>query len=169
MSLDTGAAGETPLQVPSGLVANVFASGLSSPRFMAIAPDGTLLVAERGADRVVALPDRDGDGRADAVEVVGAGYDGAHSLAVAPDGSLLIAGSGAVFRVELDGDGREASRERLLELPPGGQHSTRTIVLRPDGSLLVSVGSSCDVCEETDERRAAVLGGGPRMGRTRGC
>jgi glucose/arabinose dehydrogenase len=161
VSLDTGQPGLTDLQFPDGFTAGVFASGLATPRFMAVAADGTLLVAERGADRIVALPDRDGDGRADEMRVVGTGYDGAHSLAVAGDGVLMIAGSGAVFRVELGADSTEASRERIVELPPGGQHSTRTIVLRQDGSMLVSVGSSCDVCEEADERRAAVLAAGP--------
>jgi glucose/arabinose dehydrogenase len=114
-------------------------------------------VAERGANRIVALPDRNGDGAADATVVVGSGYDGAHSLAVAADGNLLVAGSGAVYRVARGADGREVSRTRVIELPPGGQHSTRTIAMQPDGSMLVSVGSSCNVCEEADERRAAVL------------
>jgi glucose/arabinose dehydrogenase len=46
-------------------------------------------------------------------------------------------------------------------LPGGGSHGTRTVVLAPDGSPLVSVGSTCNVCWETDERRAAILQAAP--------
>jgi glucose/arabinose dehydrogenase len=42
-------------------------------------------------------------------------------------------------------------------LPAGGGHWTRTVVFGPDGALYVSVGSSCNVCRESDKRRAAVL------------
>ena len=157
VSFDTGQAEVGGIRVPDGYAIGAFAEGLAGPRFMAVAADGTLLVAERGADRVVALPDRDGDGRADELVVVGAGYDGAHSLAVAPDGTLLVAGSGTLFVVEIGPDLHERSRRAILDLPPGGQHSTRTVALLPDGRILVSVGSSCNVCLETDPRRAAIL------------
>lgn len=157
VSFDTGQAEVGGIRVPDGYGIGAFAEGLAGPRFMAVAADGTLLVAERGADRVVALPDRDGDGRADELVVVGTGYDGAHSLALAPDGTLLVAGSGTLFHVEIGPDLRERSRRAILELPPGGQHSTRTVAVLPDGRFLVSVGSSCNVCLETDPRRAAIL------------
>ena len=43
------------------------------------------------------------------------------------------------------------------DLPSGG-HNTRTVLFSPDWSTLyVSVGSSCNVCEEEDSRRAAIL------------
>ncbi len=157
ISLDRGLAGETALELPEGLEADIFASGLDHPRFMAVAADGTLFVAEPGENRVVALPDRDGDGRADEMIVVGDDYDVAHSLAFAHDGSLLVAGSGTLFRLTLDGDRREIAREAILTYPRSGQHSTRTVVVAPDGSLLVSVGSSCNVCWEADEERASVI------------
>ncbi len=157
VSFDTGQAEVGGIRVPDGYGIGAFAAGLAGPRFMAVAADGTLLVAERGADRVVALPDRDGDGRADELVVVGTGYDGAHSLALAPDGTLLVAGSGTLFRVEIGPDLRERSRRAILDLPPGGQHSTRTVAVLPDGRILVSVGSSCNVCLERDPRRAAIL------------
>lgn len=42
------------------------------------------------------------------------------------------------------------------DLPEGG-HSTRPTLIGPDGKMYVSVGSSCNVCEEDDNRRAAVV------------
>ena len=157
VNFDTGARSVGGATVPAGYAVAPFATGLAGPRFMAVAPDGTLLVAERGADRVVALPDRDGDGDADETVVVGTGYDGAHSLAFGADGTLYVAGNGTLFAVELGPDLVEQSRRAILDLPPDGQHSTRTVAVLPDGRLLVSVGSSCNVCSEEDPRRATIL------------
>lgn len=39
----------------------------------------------------------------------------------------------------------------------GGWHLTRTITFAPNGKLYVSVGSSCNACEEKEKIRAAVL------------
>jgi len=105
----------------------------------------------------VALPDADADGRADDLVVVGRGYEQAHSLAFTLDGRLLVAGTGSLFEVTLGAYGRESGRQVLLTYPGGGQHSTRTVVVAPDGSRLISVGSSCDACFERDARRAAIL------------
>ena len=155
INVDSGLGGEAQLEVPEGYAASVFAAGLAAPRFMAVSPDGVLFVAERGADRVVALPDRDGDGRAEQVVEVGAGFDTAHDVAFDADGRLLVAGETALYRVTLDGL-VEADREVLVDdLPPDG-HSTRTVVELPDGGLLLSIGSSCNVFEEEDARRATV-------------
>lgn len=168
VSFDTGTPGETALRLPEGVGAGVFASGLASPRFMAVSPEGVLFVADRGADRVVALPDRDGDGRADETVEVGRGFGLAHSLAFTADGSLLVAGTTTVHRVRLADDLTEDERSVFLAgLPEGGAHTTKTVAVRPDGSVLVSVGSSCNVCEEADERRAAVLLAPPEGGEAR--
>jgi single-stranded-DNA-specific exonuclease len=42
------------------------------------------------------------------------------------------------------------------DLPTGGAHVTRTVLLDGEGRLFVSVGSSCNVCQEEDDRRAAI-------------
>lgn len=39
----------------------------------------------------------------------------------------------------------------------GGWHLTRTIAFAPNGKLYVSVGSSCNACEEKEKQRATVL------------
>ena len=156
VNLDAGPGGQAELILPAGFGASVFAQGLSGPRFMAMSPDGTLFVAERGADRVVALPDADNDGRADEIVEVGSGYGSAHDLAFADDGRLLVAGAETLFLVTLDGL-VEADRSVLVdELPIGGNHDTKTVAVLPGGRLLLSIGSSCNVCDEDDERRATV-------------
>src|SRR5262249_40790058 len=65
---------------------------------------------------------------------------------------------GSVKRFRYDTKTRKASEGRVIvgNLPRGGNHFTRTIVFGHDGTLYVSVGSSCNVCEERDRHRAAV-------------
>jgi glucose/arabinose dehydrogenase len=156
LNVDVGLGGRAELVVPGGYAASVFAEGLSAPRFMAVSADGVLFVAERGADRVVALPDRDADGVADEVVEVGRGYERAHSVAFEVDGSLLVAGETTLFRLRLGGDLKEAERLLVLDGLSSGGHSTRTVAVLPDGQLLLSAGSTCNACVEADERRAAI-------------
>ena len=156
VNVDIGSGGLAELVVPDGYEVSVFAEGLASPRFMDVSADGVLFVAERGADRVVALPDRDADGRADETIEVGRGFESAHSVAFEPDGGLLVAGETTLFRLRLGADLREAERSVVLEGLTTGGHSTRTVAVLPDGQLLLSAGSTCNVCVESDPRRAAI-------------
>ena len=65
---------------------------------MAVSPEGVLLVARRRANEVVALPDKNSDGRAEP-EVLLSDLTNAHSLAF-KDGYLYIATTPAVVRVK---------------------------------------------------------------------
>ncbi len=57
----------------------------------------------------------------------------------------------------LDGSYHASGRRVLLpDLPAIGVHTTKTVLVGPDGRLYVSIGSSCNVCNESDPRRAAV-------------
>jgi len=47
-------------------------------------------------------------------------------------------------------------RQTLQALPSGGRHNTKTVEVLPGGEVLVSIGSSCDVCNEEDARRGTV-------------
>ena len=46
------------ISAPPGFAVNLFASGPKGLRFIRFGPDGALYVAERGADRVIALGDQ---------------------------------------------------------------------------------------------------------------
>ena len=53
---------------------------------------------------------------------------------------------------ELEGD-----YQRIIEgLGGNGNHWTKTVAIGPDGWMYVSSGSTCNVCEEEDLRRAAI-------------
>jgi glucose/arabinose dehydrogenase len=156
VNVDGGSGGAAELLLPDGYAGTVFADGLEGPRFMDVSPDGVLLVAERGADRVVALPDADGDGTVDEIIEVGTGYGRAHDLEFTPDGTLLVAGETTLWELTLDGL-READRRTVIgDLPSGGSHNTKSVEILPSGAILLSIGSSCNVCDEEDDRRATV-------------
>src|SRR5262249_47404822 len=145
------------LTPPAGFSIDVFADKVGSVRFMAFDPAGTLLVSESSAGRVLALPDKNGDGKADAVKVVVTGLDQPHGLAFR-DGALVIAEESRVQRFAYDPGAVKATPPTLLaRLPGSGGHWTRTVVFGADGAMYVSVGSSCNVCRESDPRRAAIL------------
>jgi glucose/arabinose dehydrogenase len=150
---------QKPIALPPGFVISVFAKGLQEPRMMAIGPDSMLYVAERGADRIVRLPDLDGNGSADPIQIVADGLNAPSSLAFHPDGSLYVGETPRILRLsQPDAQGVFQERQVIIRGLPVGGHHTRTVLFSPDGKyLFVSVGSSCNVCDEEDPRRAAIL------------
>ncbi|MEE9278840.1 MAG: PQQ-dependent sugar dehydrogenase [Myxococcota bacterium] len=148
------------LVVPDGFSLGQYASGLRNARFLRFTPAGDLLVSQPREGQV-ALVERDanGDGRADGVRVLIEELNRPHGLELRGDW-LYIAEMDAIARVRFDASAGavRGELERIVTgLPGGGNHRTRTVRFGPDGFLYVSVGSSCNVCEEEDPRRAAIL------------
>lgn len=143
---------------PPGFATNIFAEGLNGPRFIAFGPDGVLYVAERGHGRIVALPDTNQDGVADELRLFADTLDNPHSLVYHDDAWYVGVPSGVIRLVDSDGDGVADQRDTLIDdYPTTGAHSTRTVAFLPDGRMVVSIGSSCNVCQEEDKRRAAIV------------
>jgi len=152
---------EESLQLPDGFQIGVFSRDLPGARFMTVGPDGDLYVSLMSGGKIVRLPDRDMNGQTDGAVTVASGLNNPHGLAF-HDGSLYVGETNRVSRLtDTDGDGVYETAQPLTDLPSGGGHSTRTVGFGPDGMLYVSVGSSCNVCVEKDERRAAILQLGP--------
>ncbi len=150
---------ERPVNLPPGFGISVYAKGLDDPRMIAVGLDGYLYVAERGAGRILRLPDRNRDGLLDQIEVAADGLVSPSSLDFYRDGSLYVGETQRIVRlVDPDGDGIYQVMEEVISALPVGGHSTRTVLFSPDfESLFVSIGSSCNVCNEGDERRAAIM------------
>lgn len=144
------------LTLPPGFTAEVYASGLSRPRFITFSPDGVLYVAEAGGGRVIALPEDQAPGRAARQVTVASGLESPNSLAFA--GNVLYVGEvSRVARMTVDANLHASNQQDIItDLPKGGNHVTRTVLIGPDGKLYVSIGSSCNVCNESDPHRASV-------------
>jgi glucose/arabinose dehydrogenase len=145
---------------PPGAGVGRFAEGVKNARFLRFTPSGALLVSQPREGTVLLLErDRDGDGRSDGRRVLLSGLDRPHGLEI-HDGWLYVAETSAVGRVRFDAQtGLTAGAfERVVSgLPGGGNHWTRTVRFGPDGWMYVSIGSSCNVCAESDPRRAAIV------------
>ena len=148
------------IRVPDGFALSLYAAGIPNARVLRFAANGDLLVSAPRSGRVLLLErDANGDGRADAMHTILEGLDRPHGLDF-HQGWLYVAEASAIRRVRYDTDGRRVAGplERVVSgLPEGGNHWTRSIRFGPDGWMYVSVGSSCNVCEEKDRRRAVLL------------
>src|SRR3989344_538360 len=147
---------EFPLKLSAGFPISIFAKDLGGPRVLAWDPAGVLLASIPSQSRVVALPDTNNDGVADEVITVAGGLNRPHGL-VFHDRKLYIAEMNQVAVYDYDGKTFQATnKKKIVDLPSGGNHVTRTIGFGPDGKLYISVGSSCNVCNEKDSRRAKI-------------
>lgn len=145
------------LKLPPGFSISVFASDLAGARLMAFSPDGVLYVARQSKGEVIALPDANHDGRADRAEVVLSNLTRPHSLAF-HDNYLYVATNPAVLRVRYAKGKIDGQPQKIIDLPVSTtSHWTRTINFGRDGKLYVSIGSSCNVCEEEDARRTTIM------------
>ncbi len=142
---------------PEGFSISVFARDLGPARAMAWDPAGNLLVSVTQEGKVLALPDYNKDGAADRAATVAENLNRPHGLLFSND-KLYIAESDQVATYDYNQQILRASnKEKIIDLPNGGGHFTRTLLKTPNNRLLISVGSTCNVCVESDWRRAAVL------------
>lgn len=150
-------ASERTLNLPPGFHAKVFANGIGGVRWLGLSPDGVVYATSPSKGEVFALPDANKDGVADSMKVFADGLGGVHGIAF-KDKAVYVATEGEIVRLEdTNNDGVADKRDVLAsDLPTGAGHSTRTIAFGPDGKLYVSVGSSCNVCTESNPKRAAI-------------
>ena len=137
------------LSVPDGFRIEVYASGLPSVRTLKAGPDGQLYAVLSEEGRIVRL---DLTARQASPRVVAEDLNRPYGLAFR--GKDLYVGEEHQV-VRLTGPDFSVRTVIVPRLPRGG-HWTREIVFGADGMLYVSVGSSCNICEEADARRAAV-------------
>ncbi len=144
------------LVAPQGFEITVYAEGLDRPWGHAFGPDGRLYVAEMGAGRVVRLTDRDGDGRVDSVATIVAGLDRPSGL-VWQGADVLIAEADRVTRLA-NAASVVGQPTVVLDGLPADSPASRSLIAAPTGSaFFVAIGASCDICQETDGRRATIL------------
>ena len=180
--------GEAPVPA-DGLVVNRFAEGLDHPRVLYTLPNGDVLVTltnrpgggegggitaffaellfdRAGAgvpspNRLVLLRDGDGDGVAEERHVLRDDLDSPSGIAWR-DGNLYVANHDEVLRFEyaLGSDRVQGAGEKLMELPGGGNHWMRNILLNEDGTrLYIAVGSATNIADkglDAERGRAAI-------------
>jgi glucose/arabinose dehydrogenase len=145
--------------VPAGFRVNIYAKEFKYPRFLAVAPNGDIFLADLGAGQVIVLRDPQHTGSAQQREIFADKLNRPFGIAFHDD-YVYIGNMNAVvrFRYDQQTSKRLGEVEHILDLPSGGSHVTRTVAFSLDGKqLFVSVGSSGNINVEKDQRRAAVL------------
>jgi len=147
--------GSTPLTLPDGFNIEIFAENLPGVRVL-VGPDqmGNYWLSQMSEGTVSTLEIGD-DGKVERVYPVFQNLKNPHGLALDDeDGIILyIAEEDKISRARLYSD---APLEKIADLPSGGRHTSRTIKIGPDEHLYISIGSSCDACEENVDERAVI-------------
>lgn len=139
-------------QVPSGFSVSLYAAGLRDPRWMAVAPNGNVFLAEPDAGKITLLHEKDGKIEA---STFAEGFHTPHGLLFAK-GALFVADLDAVWRMAyVDGQTKAGSRQRVTRVPdlsPVGYHVTRDLAMDSKGTLYVAIGSASNVGEDAPTR-----------------
>lgn len=148
-------------KVPAGFKVSVFARGFAQPRWLAVAPNGDVFVADSGDGKVIVLHDPQSKGYAESQDIFADHLNLPFGIAFHDD-FVYVANTNEVVRFHYDPktSKRLGEAEHILDLPGMGyhQHWTRSLAFSPDGKkLFTSVGSSTNVSVENDSRRAAIL------------
>jgi len=170
VSTGGGDALTSKLTVPDGFSIDIFAKGLKGPRVIELDPKGTILISEPSEGKIVALPNKDSDYKADSIVDVVTGLNVPHGMTFRCTDvanptvcDFYVAEKTSLDVFKYDPDTMKATnKKKLLDLPGGsvGEHFTRTIMFLPspdEDTLLISIGSSCNVCRESDSRRASII------------
>lgn len=145
------------LKMPAGFQINVFAKDLGNARNLAVAPDGTVYLTRRKEGDILALRDINKDGRADLKQTVASGHEYVNGITIDRN-RLYFVTDKELYVANLGQNGTITKPQQLInDLPDGGQHPNRTIAFGPDGMLYISVGSSCNACDESNKEHATML------------
>jgi glucose/arabinose dehydrogenase len=144
------------LKVPAGFTVKKFAEALSMPRILAVSSSGNVYASDREAGVVMLLKDTNGDGVADTKQTV-ATIKQAHGLAI-HNSKLYIAAVREVYVADINADGTLGTPQMLTDkLPDGGQHPNRTLAVGPDNKLYITIGSTCNACDEPNKLNATIV------------
>jgi len=142
------------LSAPPGFHVEVVSSKVPGARFIAVAPNGDVIVSETTRGRVVAI--RAGAAADEEPTVILDGVELPHGLAFRGDDLYVATWSGVL-------KGRYVRRSQLKpktlvsDMPESGDHNDRALALAGDGTIYVSSGSDCNVCVEPNPRLATLL------------
>ncbi len=145
------------LTLPAGFQVSIFAKLAESfglPRMLAMDKQGRLYAALASTDQVVMLPDANKDGVAEKPVVIASNLNSPNSLLVLDD-MMLIANQDGVVKLTKNGDKWSTPKPFISNLA-FGHHTQKTIKLGPDNHLYINIGSSCNVCVESDPTRATI-------------
>ena len=162
LNVDTAAPACDPdnggLKIPAGFCAALVAEGNPTARHLVVAGNGDVYVALQGGrgagGGVVALRDKDGDGKLETKETFGTGSITGIALR---NGYLYVAKFNSVERFKMSGQLKPGGEAEMVVsgLPGVAQHGDKGIAFDGKGSLYVNVGAPSNACQDPDRRPGA--------------
>jgi glucose/arabinose dehydrogenase len=143
--------------VPEGFHISIFASNFKRPRWLTVAPNGDIFLADTGAGEIIVMRDPKNTGEAPEREVFVDGMRRPFGIAFHED-YVYVGNMNELVRFRYDPKTSKllGEKEHLLDLQSGG-HDTRSVVFSADGKhLFVGVGSGSNINTGEDPQRAAV-------------
>jgi glucose/arabinose dehydrogenase len=152
-SIPTNSTG-LPLKLPPGFSISIFAKNLPGVRVMVKDSQGNYWVSQPSQGTVSLLDVQNGVVTQQKAIYKNLRYP--HGLALDPahPDMLYIAEEDKISRVSIYSPD---TLHKIADLTTGGSHTTRTLGFGPDGKLYVSIGSTCNVCIESDNLRAKIF------------
>jgi glucose/arabinose dehydrogenase len=153
--------GNAKLNLPSGFEIREYATGdFREPRWMALAPNGDVFLADSTAGAIIVLRDTSGNGTADQSFSFATRLHQPFGLAFWRN-YLYVGDTDALLRFQYTPGQTKAAGppEKILSLPAHGYnaHWTRNVVFNADGSkMYVTVGSGTNVDVESEPLRATI-------------
>lgn len=143
--------------ITEGFSIDIFAQNLGKVRVIKFDEKGNLLASITSEGKIIAIPDKNRDGKADNIIVLAQNLNKPHGLEIRGD-KIYIAQEENILVFDYDSENLKLeNRKKVIDLPSGGRHFTRTIEFENDSKLYVSIGSTCDTCFENDERLASII------------
>lgn len=143
--------------LPPGFSLTKYAD-LYRPTSLTFDPNGRLFATSFDGT-VHVFTDEDGDGRSDQDDLFAWGF--ATPLGVVArtqPRDILVSSTGKISVLrDTDGNNRAETIFNLVDGLPNGLHQNNNLKFGPDGWLYMGVGSTCDVCDEADERSATIM------------
>ncbi len=138
-------------KVPAGFKLSIFAKDLPGARAIELGPEGSMWVSQTSKGQITKLEVE--NGKVVSQNAIFRNLNRPHGMVI--DGNTLyFAEEDKITKVAL---GSDDQGQKIVDLPSGGGgHFTRSLLLGPDERLYVSIGSTCNVCHEEDERNAAI-------------
>jgi glucose/arabinose dehydrogenase len=148
------AAGTDDLALPEGFSATVVQEGQGAGRHLAVAANGDIYLASR--DGLLAMRDKDGDGKADETMKFG---DVQGTEVRLFKNWLYVSDNVGVYRYRLKkGELAPAGARQVVVdgFPMERQHADKTFALDPKGTLYVNVGAPSNSCQEKDRQEGSL-------------
>lgn len=144
------------LKVPENFEITKIIEGYGNLRILAVHSNGNIY-ATRREEGDVSLFKLDKEGKLVDEPIVVARRAGMHGITFFQDKAYMVTAH-EIFVADVKENGMFGPLQMLVhDLPAAGQHNNRTISVGPDAMLYVSVGSTCNICNESSPENATLL------------